>query len=425
MNILLVHCKYRMTGGEDTVVSCDRRLLEEMGHKVSCYICSNEELAGMDMQERMMTAAGYISSSRAKTKYTDLIRSTCPDVIWVHNTLWMISTALYEAAGECGIPVIQTVHNYRLVCPSGILYREDKDPEGDGGSMCKECIHKGLLCSVRHKCYRDNAILSALIAMALKRQRRLGIYRNMYFACLSGTQKKILLDAGIGIDPHKVFIKRNHIYDLGHSDEECVKDEGISYKDRRNLFVYAGRLEENKGIKELLGAWLMLDDSAKQDDCDMTQSPDCARECPELVIMGEGSLVGYVKEFIKDHHLEHVRFSGHVGRAEVRHSLAEAKALIYPSKWYEGQPMTITESYACHTPVIVSDIGNAADMVDEGVTGMHADHRNLAEGIRDIVSRWDEIFSYNKEAIEEKAALYSPKSAVETTAAILDDITKA
>ncbi|HBB59408.1 MAG TPA: glycosyltransferase family 1 protein, partial [Lachnospiraceae bacterium] len=132
MNILLVHCRYRIAGGEDEVAAGDRRLLEKMGHTVHTLYRSNEELDGMGAIGRLRSTLGYVYSASAGKEYVKLIRERSIDAVWVHNTLWMIGGAIYEAAAECGVPVIQTVHNYRMLCPCGTMYRN--------GKICRECL---------------------------------------------------------------------------------------------------------------------------------------------------------------------------------------------------------------------------------------------------------------------------------------------
>ena len=123
MNILIVHCRYRISGGEDRVVADDMALLRETGHNVIPYILSNSVLDGMGAPARIRSVLGYLCPTKQRRELVRIIKQNSVDVIWVHNTLWLLGTAPYEAGMLCGIPVIQTVHNFRLLCPSG-LYRQ-------------------------------------------------------------------------------------------------------------------------------------------------------------------------------------------------------------------------------------------------------------------------------------------------------------
>ncbi len=399
LKILVVHCKYRIPGGEDTAVKNDIRLLRDMGHEVSVYIKSNDILDKMSLPARLGVAIGYVWSPAAKKKYRQLIEERRPDVIWVHNTLWMIGTAIYEAALECDVPVIQTVHNFRLICPCGILYREDRKAKLTGercrGNECRECPVYGLHNSIKNKCYRDNRLLT------VKRQRRLGIYGRISFACLSELQRDILLDAGIGIDSSRVYIKSNH------TDTDI---KWRAYSERDNTFIYAGRLSENKGIYELLEAWRIL-------ECIVYINDEAG--CPGLIICGDGEMSEYVAEFIKNNDLKKVDYIGKVDLAKVTELLSKAKALIYPTKLLEGHPMSITEAYSVGTPVIVPDMGSAGDMVDEGQTGRHMGRYGKASDMVNIISNWDKTFEYNEETIRKKEEEYSPEAARKAVSEIL------
>ena len=410
MKILVVHCKYRISGGEDTAVKNDIRLLRDIGHEVLVYIKSNETLDKMSSPARLGVAIGYVCSPAARKKYRQLIEDRKPDVIWVHNTLWMIGTAIYEAALECGVPVIQTVHNFRLICPCGILYREDQKVkltgERCGDKICRDCPERGLHNAIRNRCYRDNRILTAIIGAALIRQRRLGIYGRISFACLSELQRDILLDAGIGIDPGNVYIKHNHTYD---------EDVWIPYNERDNTFIYAGRLERNKGIEELLEAWRRLE---KEVYINKDES------CPVLTICGSGGLSEYVRKSIAAHDLHYVNYIGRIDSKKVAGHLSKAKALIYPTGMIEGQPMTIVEAYKSGTPVITTGMGNAGAMVEDGLTGRHIQTDDMINSIVNIIQKWDSDYTYNETALKEKAELYSSERAKATVDAILSDVVK-
>ncbi|MBQ2452862.1 MAG: glycosyltransferase, partial [Lachnospiraceae bacterium] len=288
MNILLVHCRYRIAGGEDEVVSGDRKLLEKMGHTVHTLYKSNEELDSMGAAGRLRSTLGYVYSASTGKEYVKLIRGRAIDAVWVHNTMWMIGGAIYEAAAECDVPVIQTIHNYRMLCPCGTMYRN--------GKICRECLHEGLHKAIIHRCYRGSGILSLVLTLAMMRQRRSGIYRDMRFVCLTDLQKKMLLETDIGIRDDRVYIKRNHC-------ETPMR--WIPYDERKNCFVYAGRLAENKGIRELLEAWRRLEKEV------YIKHPE---NCPQLVICGDGELADYVSGYIRENGLNYVNYVGKIQR---------------------------------------------------------------------------------------------------------------
>ncbi len=405
----MVHCKYRVSGGEETVVESDRRLLEEAGHKVFLYYRENTELDSLSTLNKIRSTLGYISSSSLKEELISLITDRHIDLIWVHNTLWMIGTAVYEAGLSCSVPVIQTIHNLRLICPNGLGYREtgNKGSECGYGISCDECVRIGLHRALIHGCYRNSRALTAIITSAMKRQRKMGIYEKIRFACLTEAQKNVLLDAGIGIKAEQVFIKPNTVR---------IKNNRINYSDRENIFVYAGRLEEIKGIKELLEAWRRLE---KEVYINANASDN---GCPRLVICGEGKLSGYVRKFVSDNAMDYVNYKGRLSREEVSDILKKAKALIYPTKFFEGQPMAVTEAFAVGTPAIVPDWGNAGAMVSDGINGIHIDHLNMVASLVDIIKKWDALFAFDEAKMCQSAERYSEERNREALNQILDTI---
>ena len=164
MKILLIHCHYRLPGGEDAVFAAERALLERHGHTVVVYERSNEEAAhGFARLLLPLRAVWNFSAARA---VRELIRREQPDAVHIHNTLLLLSPAVVRAAKQGGVPVVQSLHNFRLFCPNGILLR--------GGQVCEDCPHSGLFCAVRHRCYRGSLAQTAVVALAYALHRRLG-----------------------------------------------------------------------------------------------------------------------------------------------------------------------------------------------------------------------------------------------------------
>ncbi len=397
MNILVVHCRYRIRGGEDAVVENDIKILREMGHHTSSYILSNNSLDEMGIAGRIKAAAEYVFPLRQTLIIKRIIKEKKIDVIWVHNTLWMTGTAAYEAGRACHIPVIQTIHNYRLFCPNGICFRN--------GKTCCDCMREassaGLMNSVRHGCYRGSRILSLFVAAGLIRARNKGLYDNIRFVCLSEFQKYMLARAVPGIREDRIYIKHNH----------AARDvKGVKYQDRKNRFVYVGRLTREKGIPELLEAWRMLERQAGEED---------NAAVPELVICGGGDLEEYVRKYIDTHHLHYVNYMGELPNKEAMAVTADAKSLIYPTRWFEGEPMSIIEAYMLGTPVIATDIGGVTELVEDGITGRLISYDGAVRGMVDIIQEWDRSFVYNEERMSEIADKFSKQNTVKSIKTIL------
>lgn len=402
MNILVMHCRYRLRGGEDAVVENDIKILKEMGHRVVPYILSNSALDEMGTAGRIKTALEYVFPFRQTALLRKVIREKNIDVIWVHNTLWMTGTAAYEAGRDCHIPVIQTVHNYRLLCPNGLCFRN--------GRTCCDCIYgagegrsrRGLINAVLFGCYRKSRILSFFVAAGLLRARRKGLYKDVRFVCLTGFQKHLITGAVPGISEDNVYIKHNHV--------KCdVKT--IPYKSRKNRFVYAGRLSREKGIPELLKSWRLIEEHAKR-----TGAGDM--DVPELMICGGGPLSEYVRKYTGKHDLNYVNYVGELSSGEADGIIAESRALIYPTRIFEGEPMSIIEAYMTGTPVIATDTGSISELVCDGVTGRLISMEKPVKDLVDIILTWS--LSYEPAAIKEFSGRFSKEDQINSIKIILN-----
>ncbi|RHP34970.1 glycosyltransferase family 4 protein [Lachnotalea sp. AF33-28] len=337
-NILIIHNHYKLAGGEDTVVENEAQLLRRHGYNVLLYTRSNCDIDSFTVMDKLLLPFSSIFSWRTYREVSSILKQQNISLIHVHNTLSLISPSVYWAAFKYHVPVVQTLHNFRLLCPNATFMR--------AGKCCEECLEKGLHTAVIHKCYRNSRLQTLLGAVILKVHRLLGTYRKLYYICLSEFNKEKLLKVNRGkkhiVDISRVFVKPN--FCLAHADI-------VPFENRKNYFVYIGRLEILKGIYLLLQAWRNVEGS-------------------ELHLYGTGPEEEGVKEFIHIYGLKKVRLFGHTEHNTLMHDLSYAKALILPTQCYEGMPMSIIESYACGTPVIGSNIGNTNQMILEGYTGI-------------------------------------------------------
>lgn len=333
-NILIVHNYYQIPGGEDTVVANEKKMLEKQGHKVVLYSRRNSELK--EFSKNQKAALPFMTVFNLKT-YRDvkrIIKNCYIDIVHVHNTLNLISPSVYYAAINCKVPVVQTIHNFRMLCPGATFYRD--------GHICEECLEKGFRCAIRNKCYRGSRMQTLACVINTKLHRMTRIYRKLNYICLTEFNKEKLL-LFKQILPEKVYIKPNFV-------DNTAKN--IPSEKRKNRFIFAGRLDKLKGVDILLRSWEMMGDQAE-----------------ELIICGTGSMEEWCKKFIKDNRLLSVKMKGHVSNAEVRELTADSKAIVLPSQCYEGFPMSMAEAFAVGTPVIASDIGNMGSLVEEGKNG--------------------------------------------------------
>lgn len=350
--VLIIHNYYQIPGGEDTVVANEKNLLEEHGHEVLLYTRHNSQLKHLKKLQKLLLPFTTIFNFQCYRDVKKLIKTENIDIVHVHNTLNMISPSVYYAGIHSKVPVVQTIHNFRLLCPGATFYRD--------GHICEECLEKGLGCAVKHRCYRGSKIQTLACVISTKIHRMLGIYGKLHYICLTDFNREKLL--------HMKQIKEKQIY----VKPNFVKEEGkiIPWEERKNQFIYVGRLEEIKGIRILLEAWKHLGEDA-----------------PRLQICGEGPLEAWAKQFVEENHLSKVELSGYIENHRIKEMIGRSRALILPTQVYEGFPMTIAEAYGKGTPVIASNMGNAGDLVIPGVTGIRFDYQSasaLADTVRDF-----------------------------------------
>lgn len=363
--ILIVHNYYQIPGGEDTVVANEKKLLESHGHEVVLYTRHNSELKSLSKVQKLLLPVSTIFNYQTYKEVKKLILAEKINIMHVHNTLNIISPSVYYAAFSCRIPVVQTVHNFRLLCPGATFFR--------AGKVCEDCLKKGMLCAVKNKCYRGSRIQTAACVLSTWIHRIAGTYKKMNYICLTEFNKAKLQHLK-QIKSEQIFVKPNFVE---------AEDRYVPYERRQEQFIYVGRLEEIKGIDVLLEAWKIMGKTA-----------------PKLLICGSGPLEPWAKEFVQKNGLSQIEFLGFVPNTEVRKLIGDSKALILPTKVYEGFPMTIAESYACGTPVIGSDLGNTGSLIENGISGYKfttGSPTELTEAIKNIK---DSFAGLSEEIIE-------------------------
>lgn len=185
-NILIVHNYYQIPGGEDTVVANEKGMLEEYGHKVILYSRSNAELKELSMLKKLMLPVTTIFNPKTYKEIKRLIKTEDIEIVHVHNTLNLISPAVYYAARAMHIPVVQTIHNFRLLCPGATFYKD--------GHICEDCVKYGLKCAVKYSCYRGNRIQTLACVISTWFHRMTGIYGKINYICLTEFNKNKLLE---------------------------------------------------------------------------------------------------------------------------------------------------------------------------------------------------------------------------------------
>jgi len=347
MRVLLLHNRYQQPGGEDAVCESERRLLAEHGHDVVEVGVDNSSLEG---RSRVLVGVQTIWSAENRRAVAKAIREFRPDLMHVHNFHAVFSPSVYYAASAAVIPVVQTVHNFRLVCPAATLLRR--------GAVCEECFSSSFyLPALRNRCYRQDRKATAAVAAMLWIHSRLRTWRRkvtLYIALTEFARRK-LIEGGLPAD--RIVVKPNFVAD---GQEPASVREGFA------LFV--GRLAPEKGIHTLLEA---------------------CRRLPEIKVrvVGDGPLAEEVRAAAES--LPGVSYVGRQSGQGVRALMRRAAFLVVPSTWYEGFPLVVAEAFAAGLPVIASRLGSLAEVVSDGQTGFlfhPGDSEHLAAIMRRAMS---------------------------------------
>lgn len=347
MKILLVHNTYQQAGGEDVVFQQEKQNLQRAGHYVATYERSNHEIEQFSALQRAMLVTRIVWNSNSRQEFAQLLARESPDLVHVHNTFIMVSPSIYSACRDQGVPVVQTLQNYRLMCPGALFFRD--------GKVCEECVEHSLWRGIRHGCYRDSPVQTAGVALMLAWHRQLKTYHELVDCSVAATEFSRGKFVAAGFDADKIVVKPNFV-DRDPGPRERAGDYA----------VFAGRLSPEKGVATLLEAWEQV-------------RPDIP-----LKIVGDGPLRANLEAQAKERGLRGITFCGRLSRDETIATVKGARFQITPSVWYEGFPMVIVEAFACGVPVLASRLGGMQEIVADGGTGLHfnpGDPQDLASKV--------------------------------------------
>jgi len=373
MKLLAIHNFYRQPGGEDVVFEAETRLLSRHGHDVVALTASNAFINDDSPSRSIKLAAHTVWSRTWYEKVADAIRRHGPDVVHFHNTFPLISPAAYYACRDLEIPVVQTLHNYRLSCPAATFFRD--------GTICEECLDNGPWQGVKHACYRGSRSASAAVAAMISFHRWYGTWANLVdcYIALSEFSRAKFVEAGL--PAAKIVVKPNFV----------LPDPGPGYGPRNNV-VFLGRLSEEKGLRTLLQAWPKVNSTYT------------------LRVIGDGPLKQEIGAEVERLNLTNIRIVGRLPRNESMQALQETTLVVAPSACYENFPMAIAEAYACGTPVIASRLGAMQEIVDDGRTGLHftaGNAEDLANKVTWAMTHPDEMREMGRNARREYEAKYT------------------
>jgi glycosyltransferase involved in cell wall biosynthesis len=348
MRILLVHNFYQQRGGEDLVYADEARLLESRGHEVVRYSLHNDAIGSMST---VGLVGRTVWNARSSADIRAVIAMKRPQLLHVHNTFPLISPSVYYAAGAAGLPVVQTLHNYRLFCPVAVCFRD--------GHVCTDCLGRSVPWpAVRHACYRDSRLASATVATMLSIHRLVRTWHRKVGVYVALTEMARRLFVQAGVPATKIVVKPNFV---DPDPSPGTGDGGYA------LFI--GRLSAEKGLRTLLRAWQLT------------------HPRPPLRVAGDGPLADEMKAAAAG--MPEVVWLGRREPAEIVPLLRDATCLVFPSECYETFGRVIVEAFAAATPVIAAGHGAAGELVHDGITGLlfrPGDAEDLASKVRLLFS---------------------------------------
>ncbi|OQW33591.1 MAG: hypothetical protein A4E19_04190 [Nitrospira sp. SG-bin1] len=386
MKILQVHNFYRTRGGECGVVEAEKRLLESHGHAVVQFVADSNTLDEMTLFKKTSAFLQIPYNFQIAKRLEHHVSDHKPDLAHVHNVFPMLSPSVYVVLKRYSIPVVQTIHNYRFLCPNGLFYVN--------GKICEACQEKSYWEAVRNRCMHGSKATSSLYAAAIAWGWRSGTFHSCidrYIALNAFAAEKLV---STGIPGEKIRVCGNFVSDFA---------EGPATKQRYGL--YLGRLSSEKGLATLLAA---------------------ARSVPELPlkIAGAGPLEVDLRSAVGELGMNYVEFVGHVAGETKRRLIAEALCTVIPSECYENFPLSVAESLALGTPVIASRIGGLPDLIEHGRTGLlfpAGDAEALTECLRRIGNKEADTCNMAANALVSARERFSPQRHLDQLLEIYSD----
>ncbi len=385
MKVGIVHTVYLQKGGEDVMVEQEYDLLKRNHIPVSILYFKNAT-GKMAQLKNFLSSAFNVGSYRIANKW---ITSEKPDVIHIHNWHYQASPSIFRAAKNNGIPVVHTLHNFRLLCPSGTLVHNNK--------LFLESLNAAFPWrAVKSRVYRNSYLQTFLLAFTVWLHRVSGTWSHIAkYIVLTDNARDIFKASKFHFKDAQLAVKPNFIQYIPSVESE---------QPRENHFLFVGRLSEEKGICTLLDAF--------------------ANSKHQLAIIGTGPLQHLVNEYADKH--KNIKYLGFQNQEFILNELKKSTAFIFPSIWYEGNPLTIIESLACGTPVIASAIGAMKSMITDKYNGLYVEPGSV-EDLKHKLDIWhtmplEEQKNFYKNARTTYENIYTPEKNLEQLLSIYKSV---
>jgi len=370
MNILIIHNSYQMHGGEDEVVRTETSMLERCGHKVTLFERCNADINRLSMVSKIQfVLQDILWSKRTYDNIKEVIKTKRPDLVHVHNTFFVVSPSVYAACYEEGVPIVQTLHNFRFLCPIGTFYRN--------GRVCEDCLRWGKKAVVFNRCWRNSLFFSFNLYRVIKKVEKGSIL-------LKTVDRFIVLSQ---------FSKQKYISNGFPEERMTVRPNAVEYSPIKSTrmgryALFVGALRDYKGIETLTNAWHVLKDPLL------------------LKIIGDGPLRDRVKNSSS---VSNIEYLGERSFDETMDAIKHARFLVVPSECYENFPRVIVEAFAYGVPVVGSRIGALEELIEHGRTGLLFEPGNiveLAHVLRTLIDDKEMLMAMKKHARQEYEAKY-------------------
>lgn len=386
MRILILHNFYQYRGGEDTYFISLARLLKVKGHQVITY-AKDSGYINNSLRKRINVGLGMYKNKSVEEDLSSLIKTHNPNIVHINNIYPLISASAYQVCKKNGIPIVQTAHNYRFVCPKGTLFRD--------GKICELCVKKNFAYpSIFYGCYHNSNLASLIFSSSFFYHRSKGA-----FDCID----KFIFPSE--------FTRRYYIDNLGLEKDKTnvipyfVENESKPFNSQRQYFLYAGRLSEEKGIIHLLDIFSNL-------------------LSYKLVVLGDGPLRNKVEQYRK---YKNIIIKGFISPEKMHSYFREAICTIIPSLWYEVLPMVMLESFVNSTPVIVPNFGTFQYTVTDGKNGFFYEQYNFNDLKAKILYVWnnrnkiEKMREFARKEYEEK---YTPEKHYRSLLRVYQDLVR-
>jgi glycosyltransferase involved in cell wall biosynthesis len=386
MRVLQLHNRYSRRGGEDSVIDAEHALLSERGHDVVQYFASNEGIVGRRGLGALRAGLNLVWSAQSYRDVEQELRRVRPDIVHVHNTFASLSSSVFWAAKAAGIPVVLSLHNFRITCATSVLLRD--------GVPCEECVGRLPIPAFVHRCsYVGSTAVGAALASSQIVHNTIGTYRKKIDAYIALTEFSRDIFERAGLPSDRLHVKPNFVPAPPVESEQVAQPRQI---------VFVGLVSTVKGVD------LLLEASRR------------ATEPHRLFLVGEGpDRPALEAEFGE---CQHIRWCGHIPPDEALAVVSRSRWLVLASRWYEGMPMVIIEALAAGRPVIVPDHGPFPSIVWPNRNALLF-RANDPESLREVLDRANAMSDEEWRGFSDEArALHTARYAPESNYGMLMDV---